>query len=191
MKKSVLFFILMLGILSHLFSQHRFTFELKGGASFATEDLADANLNTGSGFEGILEYRLVDQLNIYGGWGWNRFSAAESFAGPESDFEETGYIFGLKYALPFGQSPVALYLKLGGIYNHIEIENKAGTIIADSGHGLGWQIGTGLEINLSDSWQLRPGVKLQSLSREVTLSETTTELDLNYLWAGLGIAWSF
>jgi hypothetical protein len=37
-------------------------------------------------------------------------------------------------------------LKGGATYNHIETENSEGEIIDDSGHGFGWQAGTGLSL---------------------------------------------
>ena len=101
-------------------AQGKFSFELRGGVSVATQDLGDADLNTGFGFEGILDYRFMPHLGAYVGWGWNRFSAEKSFAGQDVDFEETGYPFGLQFNHPIGSSSLAYYIRGGGIYNHIE-----------------------------------------------------------------------
>ncbi len=65
----------------------------------------------------------------------------------DTDFEETGYTFGLQFIHPLGTSEKISYLiRAGGIYNHIEVENSAGDITADSGHGLGWEIGAGVQV---------------------------------------------
>ncbi len=174
-----------------MLAQSKFGFEVRGGAAFATQDLGDADLNTGFGIEGMFDYRFMPHLGAYVGWGWNRFAADQSFAGAEADFEETGYMFGLEFNHPIGTSSLAYYIRGGGIYNHIEVENKAGDITDDSGHGLGWQAGVGLDIGLGDKWHIKPGVKYQSLSRELKVENVTTDVDLKYLSVGLGIAFRF
>ncbi len=172
-------------------SEKHFGFELSGGASFATRELGGAKLNTGLGFEGILHYRFMQYLGIYAGWGWNKFSANESFAGNKTDFEETGYVFGLQFKHPIGNSPISYYLRAGGLYNHIELENEKGDIIEDSGHGLGWQLAAGIDVPLGSNWSLTPGLKFNALSREIKTSEYKKQLDLNYVMIRIGILKKF
>jgi hypothetical protein len=167
--------------------EKRFGFELSGGVSFATKDLYGADLKTGLGFEGILHYSFLRHTGVYAGWGWNRFSADESFAGNNMDFEETGYVLGLQFKHPFGVSPVSYYLRAGGLYNHIEIENEEGDITYDTGHGFGWQVAGGVDLPLGRNWSLTPGVKFNSLSRDLDIGETTTQLELNYIFVCIGI----
>lgn len=184
-------FLLVLFAFQTLSAQDRFSVELRGGASFATEKLGDTDLAIGFGFEGILAYRFMSHLGVYAGWGWNKFASDNSFAGTEVDFEETGYMFGFQFSHPIGKSPVAYYVRGGGIYNHIEVENNNGDIIADSEHGIGWQLGAGVDISLGSNWHLIPGVKYQALSRDIKLETTTTAVDLNYISASIGIAKKF
>lgn len=174
-----------------LIAQDRFSFELRSGASFATQELGDADLTTGFGFEGILDYRFMSQLSAYIGWGWNRFTGDDAFTGSEVDFEETGYLFGLQFNHPLGETPLAFYARAGGIFNHIELENEEGDITDDSGHGLGYRVGAGLAISLGSNWHLKPGVKFQSLSRDIDMSVGTTSVDLTYISVGIGIAKRF
>lgn len=164
----------------------RFGIELTGGASFATQELAGNNLNTGFGFEGLLHYRVLPHAGLYAGWGWNRFAADSNF-----DYEETGYIMGLQFKHPIGSSPVAYYLRAGALYNHIEVENENGDIIGDTGHGWGWQAAAGVDIPLGSGWSLAPGVKFNSLSRDLEEDGVKTELNLNYFSARLGIVKMF
>lgn len=173
------------------FGQRRFAVELRGLGDVATQELANADLRTGIGLEALLDYHLTDPLGVYAGWGWNHFTAGTSFAGDKSDFEETGYMFGLKLIYPLRESDIHPFVRLGGIYNHIEIENSRGELIADSGHGFGWQIAAGVDIDLVQSIQLRPVLKYQALDREVNINENITQTDLRYLSIGLGIAWKF
>ncbi|MDX1942455.1 MAG: outer membrane beta-barrel protein [Saprospiraceae bacterium] len=183
--------LLIVAVTHPMWAQEKFGFELRSGASFAVQELGDADLNTGLGFEGIFDYRFTPHLGAYVGWGWNHFAAEQSFAGTDIDFEETGYMFGLEFNHPIGASSLAYYIRGGGIYNHIETENKDGDITADSGHGIGWQVGAGVDIALGSKWHIKPGVKYQSLSRELKVESVTTDVDLKYASVGLGIAFRF
>ena len=190
MKTKVLIFTIMFASFS-LFSaaqenEKRFGFELNGGASFATRELGDANLNPGFGFEGIFHYRFMPHTGVYAGWGWNRFGADDSFAGKDVCFEETGYVFGLQFKHPFGESPVSYFVRAGGLYNHIEIENADGNIIMDSGHGFGWQLAGGIDLPLGRNWSIMPGLKFNALNREVENEGVTTQLNLNYISVRVG-----
>ncbi len=168
----------------------RFGFEIRPGASFATAKLGDAELKTGMGFEGTLLYNLWNGASLYAGWGWNKFASDESFAGSNIDFEETGYVMGLRYTYQLPKSPMGLFARAGAIYNHIEVED-GGDIIADSGHGWGWQSEVGVDILLGKGWKLRPGLKYQSLNSDLSVGNVSRNVDLNYLSLGIGIAKSF
>ena len=170
---------------------NRFGFELTAGPSFATKDLADEKLKTGLGFEGLLHYRFIGESGIYIGWGWNKFAAEESFAGSNIDFEETGYIYGLQFKQGVLNNSLSYFVRVGGLYNHIEVENENGDIIGDTGHGMGWQVAGGVEIGLGAGWLITPGIKFNSLSRELEMNEITTQLDLNYLNIRIGILKTF
>lgn len=177
-----------------LFAQDKWSAELRPSVNFATQDLADAELKTGFGFDAAIGYRFMPHLGAYVGWGWNQFkSDNNSFAGTgDTDFEETGYTFGLQFIHPLGTSENLSYLiRAGGIYNHIEVENASGDITADSGHGLGWEIGAGLNVDLGSNWNLRPQVGYRALSRDIEIGSATTNVDLNYIAVGVGIVKMF
>lgn len=195
MKPQAVFFIALFLIFStYSFAQEqegRFAFELSGGPAWAVEQDGSSSLNTGAGFEGILHYRFVPHTGVYAGWGWNRFAAENSFAGDNADFEETGYVFGLQFKHPIGTSSLAYYLRAGGLYNHYEIENEAGEIMTDTGHGLGWQLAAGLDIAINNAWHLTPGVKFNALEREFTNDGVDRSLRINYLSIRIGILRKF
>lgn len=172
-------------------NEKRFGFELSGGASIATSKPGDAELNPGFGFEGIFHYRLMPHTGIYGGWGWNRFGADNSFAGVDVCFEETGYVFGLQFKHPIGTMPLSYYLRAGGLYNHIEIENEAGDIIGDTGHGLGFQLAAGINYPVSRNWTVTPGLKFNYLSKDVEIQGITTGLNHNYISLRIGFLKKF
>ncbi len=165
----------------------RLGFELNSGVSVATNKLNGTDLNTGFGFEGIFNFRILPHAGVYAGWGWNRLGADNSFAGSDVCFEETGYVFGLEFKHPFFNSPLSYYLRAGGLYNHIETENSDGDIINDSGHGLGYQLAGGINLPLSTKWSLTPGIKYNSLSRDTDFEGETIQLNHNYLSFRIGI----
>ena len=170
--------------------EKRFGFELSSGASVATQKMGGSTLNPGVGFEGIFHYLLLERIGVYAGWGWNKFGADESFAGNDISFEETGYVFGLQFKHLIGKSATSYYLRTGGLYNHIELEND-GDVTHDSGHGFGWQVAGGVDIKLGINWSITPGVKFNSLNRDVENEGVNVPFDLNYLQLRVGILKKF
>jgi hypothetical protein len=191
-KMTIVALIMLLGMSA--FSQEtekRFGLELNGGVSFSATKPENTTLNTGFGFEGLLQYRFMKNTSVYGGWGWNRFGADDSFTGKDVCFEETGYILGLQYKHSFGTSPFSAFVRGGGLYNHIEIENSNGDIIHDSKHGFGWQAAAGLGISLGSGWSINPGVKFNYLNRESKFEGMNRELKMNYFSARVGFVKMF
>ncbi|HYW95996.1 MAG TPA: outer membrane beta-barrel protein [Bacteroidales bacterium] len=181
--KEITFIAILLLLVLNVFGQekaHRFAFELNGGLSMSTTKPAGTDLAPGLGFEGLFHYRIMPELGIYAGWGWNHFLAEKSFAGPDICLEETGYIFGLQYKQLLPGSSVSYYVRGAGLYNHLETENSDGDIISNSGHGLGWQAAGGLDIPLSEKWSFTPGVKFNALKRNTDYEGITHELKHQY-----------
>jgi opacity protein-like surface antigen len=172
-------------------SEKRFGFELNSGVSLPVSELDNAKLNTGFGFEGILHYRFMPHLGAYAGWGWNRLSADHSFAGEDVDFEETGYVVGLQFMHPIGNSPFSYYVRGGGLYNHIETENATGEIINDTGHGFGFQLGGGVSYNFGNNWSFAPGIKFSSLRPDADFEGVSRSLDYQYISLRIGIVKQF
>lgn len=172
-------------------AQSRISWELKTGVDFPTQDLGDADLTTGFGFDGIITFHFTPHTSVFGGWGWHRFTSDNSFAGADVDFEETGYTFGVEYMHPLGDTPMDYYVRTGGIYNHIEAEDNDGDITYDTNHGLGWQAEAGLAFDLGNRWLFKPGVRYRSLSRDFDIGTTTVEADLTTFNVSAGISRSF
>lgn len=172
-------------------SEKRFGFEFSSGASIATQKIDNASLKSGFGFEGTFHYRFMPHFGVYAGWGWNRFDAEESFAGDDVCFEETGYVFGLNFKHPIGTSKLAYYVRAGALYNHVETENADGDIINNTGHGLGFQLAGGIDINLGKNWSLTPGLKFNSLSRDTEFEGTPKKLKYQYISARIGFTKKF
>lgn len=169
----------------------RFGFEFNADASMAVNKLGGTELNPGGGFEAIVHYQFMPHTGAYAGWGWNKFSANQSFAGSNSDFEETGYLFGIQFKHPFRGSSTSYFFRAGGLYNHIEIENNDGNIIEDTGHQLGLQLAAGVDIPLAGRWNLMPGLKFNSHSHTIDGDGKDRNLNLNYISARIGIVKTF
>lgn len=165
----------------------RFSLELNGGPAFPTKEFVEG-IRMGFGFEGTFQYRILPYAGVYGGWGANWLSTESSVSSENNmDYEETGYVLGLYFNQPIGSTNLSYYVRAGALYNHIEIENSDGDIVDDSGHGPGFQLAAGLDINLGSGWSLTPGLKFNYLSRETELEGITKQLDYQYLSARIGI----
>lgn len=171
-------------------AQDVFSIELGGGADFATQDLGPSELDTGLGLEMMFGYRFLPHLSAYAGWGWNHFRADNFFTGADADAEETGYTAGLLFAHPLGSASLGYYVRAGAVYNHIEFEN-GDDLVADSGHGFGWQAGAGFVVPVGRQWNLLPGVRYRALSREVEVDGRSVDVDLSYVAARVGIMRTF
>lgn len=176
-------------------SQDRWGVELRGGGGVAAQDIGTPEVSYANfGFEGTVRYRFQPHLAVYAGWDWISFRPDDGLEGIEDDFEETGYAFGLRFEHPFsgetGEGP-AYWLRAGGTYDHVEVEGEEGEIVADSGHGLGWEAGAGVSLGLGDTWRLTPGVRYRSLSRDVTVGALEIPLDLDYFLFEVGFARTF
>lgn len=184
------FFLILFGM-SLQAQQPKLSFELNTGASYATRSLGGADLNIGGGFEGILHYRIMPHVDLLAGWGWNKFSADASFIGDDVDFEETGYIFGAQFIHPFPMSDLEFYLRANGLYNHLEVENKDGDIIEDTGHGLGLQLAGGIAVPINEHWTFTPGLKFNALNRDLKTDQSEVDLKQRYLSLRVGITYNF
>lgn len=170
-------------------AQDRWALEIRGSGAFPTADIADNSLETGFGVDATVHLRVMPHLAVYGGWAWTRFSPDQSFAGADMDFEETGYTFGLRFEHPFTAEvgAAAGWVRVGGTYDHVEIEDLSGDLMSDTGHGLGWEVGAGLALGVGPSWSLTPGVRYRSLSRDAVMHGATTAMDLRYVSVEFGL----
>lgn len=175
-------------------AQSRWSLEFQGNAAVPTSEPAVDDLGTGVGFGGEVSFHLYQHLSAYAGWDWTHFTSDESFAGSDMDFEETGYVFGLRWEHPL-QGEVgrgmAGWVRAGGTAKHVEVEDDEGNLVSDSGHGLGWEAAAGLSLPLGSSWRLTPGVRYTALSHDLEVESVSTEFDLNYVALEVGVRWSF
>jgi hypothetical protein len=174
-------------IASHTGAQGRWSAELQTGINIPVKEFANADLNTGFGFDANIGLRVMPHLFINTGWGWNRFSSDDTHL----DYEETGYTFGARFVHPFKGSALNYFVGSSAIYKHIETEDEEGDVIYDTDHGWGWQAEAGLGIKLGEKTRLTPFIRYRSITRDIKSGDVTSSGDLQYLSGGVGISWSF
>jgi hypothetical protein len=178
----------------------RLALEITADAAFPTSKLGNAKLGTGVGLGGNVQLRLQQHLQAYAGWEYQHFQTSELSAAEDIDVEETGYTFGLRFAHPFsseataspsGRATPGYWLRAGGLVSHLELENEAGDIVGDTGHGLGWEVGAGVLVPLGNRLSLTPGARFRSLGRDLTFGPTTRSVTLAYVTATVGLVIRF
>lgn len=165
-------------------AQNPWSFELGGGSAFATQDLGGADLGLGLGFEATVGYRFLPHLAAYAGWDWVHFAIDEDVAA--DDVEETGYAFGLRFEHPLPAPWPMVRVRAGGTYDHVEIEDDDGELVADSDHTLGWDAGLGVIIPIGTTWEITPGARYRALSADIEAGDVTNTVDLTYVMVELG-----
>ena len=171
-------------------AQSRYSLDITGGAAFATEDLGTAALESGFGLGFTGNIRVMPHLHLYAGWDYQRFVTDELVAGTEFDVDDTGYAFGAKFEHPMLRK-VDGWLRLGALYNHIELENQDGDIVSDTGHEFGWEAGAGLSIPITQRLSIVPGTRYRTTSSTLKVGNTETDVDLSYITAEIGLAFKF
>ena len=172
-------------------AQEKWSLEFRPGLNFPTGDVGNTDTKIGFGFELTGAYKIMPHLAAYAGWGLNEFKGEDSFLLEDITLKEMGYTFGFQIIKPIGTSAFSYLARAGAVYNHIEVENNSGSIAADTGHGFGWQVAAGVDYEFAPNLALRPMLRYRSLSRDITIENTSTELKLNYISFGIGLALDF
>lgn len=173
----------------------RWSLEVTADGAIPLAKLGGAELTTGGGLGANVQVRLRPHLQAYAGWEWHRFTS-DSLAPPATlDVEETGYTVGLRFSHPFsgeamqdasGRGMPGYWLRAGALYNHLELEDSTGNLVTDSKHGLGWEVGAGVQWPITRRLALTPGLRVRWLPRELTLNGVTRDVTLNYLTIMVG-----
>lgn len=172
-------------------AQENFSAEFRPGLSFPVDDVAGTKVNPGYGFEVTIAYEVLQDVGIYAGWGWNKFNADNAFLSQRIDIEESGYTGGIQFKHRIKNSSISYLIRGGAVYNHLELEDNDGQLIADSGHGIGWQAEGGITFEIGNSWDIRPTARYRSLPGDIDVFNGQMSVDLKYISVGVGIAKKF
>lgn len=172
-------------------AQEKWSVEFRPGLNFPTVDMGDIDAKIGFGFEFTTAYKIMPHLAAYAGWGWNEFKGDDNFLNEDIAFQESGFTVGFQIIRPMGTSAFSYVGSAGAIYNHIELENKYEENNADTGYGWGWQLALGVDYEFASNLSLRPMLRYRSLSRNLEIANVSTDLKLNYISFGVGLAYEF
>lgn len=182
--------LLVIGFATPAQAQRAFALDLRGGATLPTEDLGSTELDRGLGFGLTASARVLQHAMLYAGWSWSGFDATETFPGAESRIEDTGYAAGILFQHPLARS-IEGWVRAGALYNHIEIEDEDGALLADSGHEPGWEAGGGLFIPIGNRLALTPGVRYRTYAADLDTGTEAIDVDLSYVALDIGLTYSF
>ena len=172
-------------------SQEKWSVEFRPGLNFPTVDMGNIDAKIGFGFEFTAAYKIMPHLAAYAGWGWNEFKGDDSFLNEDITFQESGFTFGFQIVRQIGTSSFSYIGSAGAIYNQIQLENKYDGINVDTGYGWGWQVSLGVDYEVASNLSLRPMLRYRSLSRNLEIANVSTDLKLNYISFGIGLAYEF
>lgn len=172
------------------FAQSTFSMELNGGAALPTQDLGTTKLAPGFGLGFTANVRVMPHLHLYAGWDYHRFVTDEPLVGSDYDLNDTGYAFGAKFQHPFADR-LEGWVRAGGLFNHIELEDSEGEIVSDTGHELGWEAGAGLSVVVTPRLAIMPGTRFRTYASTLTVGQNNIDVDLSYITAELRFAFKF
>ncbi len=172
-------------------SQEKWAVEFRPGLNFPTSDMGNIDAKIGFGFEFTGAYKLMPHLAVYAGLGWNEFKGKDKISTENVTFKESGYTFGFQLIRQIGTSSFSYIGSAGGIYNQIELENRHEEINVDTGYGWGWQVALGIDYEFASNLSLRPMLRYRSLTRNLEIENISTDLKLQYISFGIGLAWEF
>lgn len=180
----------LLTFMSTVYGQQRFSAEFRPGISFPLDKMGGSKINTGYGFEFTAAYDVIQDVGVYAGWGWKKFDADNAFLNDRVDIEETGYTAGIQYIYR-NRSSLSYLIRGGLVYNHLELEDNDGELIADSDHGIGWQAEAGISLEIGNHWFLRPTLRYRNLPGNIEVFNGQMAVDLQYISLGVGLAKRF
>ena len=175
-------------------AQQPWSVELRAGGAFPTVDMV-GDLGTGNGIaiEGNVSYDLLPFLGVFVGWDWVGFTPENSFAGTDIDFEGTGYLAGVQYQRAVTEAlPFEIWLRAAVRYDHLELEDDAGDIVAGTDRDVGLDVGLGFSVDINDTWAVTPGVRYRAVTHDVQTSPSRTdEAEFRHVIVDVGVAYRF
>jgi Outer membrane protein beta-barrel domain len=117
-----------------------FAFEVRAGAAFPTGDFND-DANTGYTLNGNVTAYVIPVLGIYGGYHYTRFGHSG-----EGHYNETGPEVGLRLDIPTPTVPLDPYVKVGVVWNHLELTGAGVDDFSDTSAGIQFNGGIALTL---------------------------------------------
>ena len=162
-----------------------FSFELRGGMGFKTEEFrpSDVGTTTASGGVGVGANVAVDFLPgvaVYGGY--DRYSFNAEVQGVDAEYIDQGFVAGAKVAPPIG-ALVGLrpWLRGGVLFHELELTE----VDEKSGRTTGFEVGGGIDIPLGLVLSFTPGVIYRQYSPDY--GDDANDGKVSYFDVSLGL----
>lgn len=129
---------------------------------------------------------IRDGLALYGSYSNTRFGISLT-SDEEPDAEDSGFSVGLTAAIPGGGARVAPWIGAGAVFHTLEL----GGVEEGIDEEVGFEVGGGVALGLSRNVRLTPGLGYRRYSTEISGLLGSTDLDVSYFTAGVGLNISF
>lgn len=171
-------------------AQESVTFSIGGGAGAAipTGDLSDGDAELGFGFDVSGAAHFNPMLAIYARYSYYTFGVDTGDPDVDANYNDSG--FGLGARLSFAgadEGGLTPWFEGGLIYNSLEVEGSSGgvTVSADSDWGVGFEVGAGLDVPVSEGGLvIQPRAYFRSYSPEDGFT-------VSYGVIGVGLSYAF
>lgn len=150
-----------------------------------TGDFDDV-VDEGSSLSAGVSLGLRPGLALYGTYSNTRFGVGLT-DDDEPDAEDSGFSVGLTAAIPGGGGRVAPWVGAGAVFHTLEL----GGIEEGIDEEVGFEVGGGVAIGVAQNVRLTPGIGYRRYSTELEGLVGSTELDVSYFTAGVGLNFSF
>jgi hypothetical protein len=150
-----------------------------------TGDFDDA-VDEGSAWGAGVSLGLRPGLALYGTYSNARFGVGLT-DDEEPDAEDSGFSVGLTAALPGGGGRIAPWVGAGAVFHTLEL----GGIEEGIDEEVGFEVGGGVAIGVSQNVRLTPAVGFRRYGTELEGLLGDAEFDVSYVTAGVGLNISF
>ncbi|HST63291.1 MAG TPA: outer membrane beta-barrel protein [Longimicrobium sp.] len=149
------------------------------------DDLADEGMSWGAG----VALGITPGIGLYGTYSQTTFEVADF---EDVDLEDNGFSVGLTGALP-SVSGLSPWLGAGLVKHELAFDGDDGDEEANEGadEKLGFEVGGGLAIPVGANIRLTPAVGYRQYGVDVGALVGTSEFDVSYFTAGVGVNFSF
>jgi hypothetical protein len=158
MKRALLLLLLTIALAGNRPAAAQIAIEVRGGASIGNDRAAASRLERLPGLALSIgaEYPVTRRVSAYAGLSRTGFGCEEGFCtGRQVSFESSGAELGVGLRLPH-----LPWLRAGMIYHELTTKVEAGADPGSysSGHGAGYEVGTGFTIPITRRLRVLPGV---------------------------------
>lgn len=168
-------------------AQFNIPLSLEGRVDYAVpvrdfDDVADEGISWGAG----VSLGVTPGIGVYGTYSQTEFDVANT---QSVEFKDQGFSVGLTTQLPrlSGLSP---WVGAGLVIHELSVEDEQssnGGVDED----LGFEVGGGLAIPVGANIRLTPGIGYRQYGVDVGGLISTSEFDVSYFTAGVGVNFSF